>query len=123
MGSRRSARSEGFRFGLVNYGPLDLRTRSVPQRVRLGIVAAPEGVEGIHKWVERIGGGVAAKESRQRNRFPRFPGFGDGNDLPTPLFADSRLHGTVRRRDLDSLFKSSKAPRGTPTRARTPPRR
>lgn len=95
------------RFGLMNYGPLDLRTETAPQRVRLGIVGTPEGVEGIHTWVERIGRGVAAKESRQPNLFPRFPGFGDGTDLPAPLFVDARLHGTVRQRDLDSLFKSS----------------
>ncbi len=88
-------------------GPLDLRTESAPQRVRLGIVGTPEGVEGIHEWVGRIGSGVAAQESRQPNLFPRFPGFGDGNDLPAPLFVDSRLYGTVRQRDLDSLFKSS----------------
>jgi hypothetical protein len=95
------------RFGLMNHGPLDLRTETAPQRVRLGIVGTPEGVEGIHAWVERIGSGVAAKESKQPNLFPRFPGFGDGNDLPAPLFVDPRLHGTVRQRDLDSLFKSS----------------
>ncbi len=95
------------RFGLMNYGPLDLRTETAPQRVRLGIVGTPEGVEGIHKWVERIGGGVAAKESRQPNLFPKFPGFGEGNALPAPLAVDARLHGTVRQRDLDSLFKSS----------------
>jgi hypothetical protein len=95
------------RFGLMNHGPLDLRTETAPQRVRLGIVGTPEGVEGIHKWVERIGGGVAAKESRQPNLFPRFPGFGEGADLPAPLFVDARLHATVRQRDLDSLFNSS----------------
>src|SRR5215208_1768114 len=95
------------RFGLMNHGPLDLRTESAPQRVRLGIIGTPEGVEGIHNWVERIGGGVAAKESRQPNLFPRFSGFGDGADLPAPLFVDTRLHGTVRQRDLDALFKSS----------------
>ena len=61
MESRRSTRSADTRFGLMNYGPLDLRTESAPQRVRLEIVGNPEGVEGIHKWVERIGSGVAAK--------------------------------------------------------------
>lgn len=94
------------RFGLMNYGPLDLRTETAPQRVRLGIVGTPEGVEGIHSWVERIGRGIAAKESKQPNLFPRFPGFGEDSYLSAPLFVDPRLHGTVRQRDLDSLFKS-----------------
>ena len=95
------------RFGLMNHGPLDLRSEAAPQRVRLGIVGTSEGVEGIHAWVERIGRGVAAKESRQSNLFPRFPGFGEGTNLPAPLFVDSRLQGTVKQRELDSLFKST----------------
>ena len=95
------------RFGLMNHGPLDLRNETAPQRVRLGIVGTPEGLEGIHAWVERIGRGVAAKESRQPNLFPRFPGFGEGTNLLAPLFVDSRLHGAVKQRELDSLFKSS----------------
>ena len=95
------------RFGLMNHGPLDLRNETAPQRVRLGIVGTPEGLEGIHAWVERIGRGVAAKESRQPNLFPRFPGFGEGINLLAPLFVDSRLHGAVKQRELDSLFKSS----------------
>ena len=50
---------------------------------------------------------MAAKESRQPNLFPRFPGFGKGTNLPAPLFVDPRLHGTLGQRDLASLFKSS----------------
>lgn len=95
------------RFGLMNHGPLDVRTETAPQRVRVGIVGTPEGVEGIHAWVERIGRGVEAKESKQPNLFPRFPGFGEGGDLPAPLFVDARVQGTIRQRDLDSLFKST----------------
>jgi len=95
------------RFGLMNHGPLDRRSETAPQRVRIGIVGTPEGVEGVHAWLERIGQGIEAKESRQPNLFPRFPGFGEDTNLPASLFVDSRLHGVVRQRELDSLFKSS----------------
>lgn len=95
------------RFGLMNYGPLDRRGELAPRRIRLGIIGNPEGVEGVHAWMERIGRGVEAKESRQPNLFPKFPGFGDDTNLPAPLIVDSRLHGVVKQRELDSLFKSS----------------
>jgi hypothetical protein len=95
------------RFGLMNYGPLDRRGELAPQKVRLGIIGIPEGVEGVHTWMEGIGRGVAAKESKQPNLFPRFPGFGESTNLPAPLVVDSRLHGVVKQRELDSLFKSS----------------
>ena len=95
------------RFGLMNHGPLDVRAETAPQRVRVGIVGTPDGVEGIQAWVEHIGRGVEAKESKQPNLFPRFPGFGEGTDLPAPLSVDARMQGTIRQRDLDSLFKST----------------
>ncbi len=95
------------RFGLMNHGPLDCRSEMAPQRVRTGIVGTSEGVEGVHTWLERIGRGVEAKESRQPNLFPRFPGFGEDTNLSAPLFVDSRLHGVIKQRELDSLFKSS----------------
>lgn len=95
------------RFGLMNHGPLDLRGELAPQRIRLGIVGTPEGVEGVHAWMGRIGRGVGAKESRQPNLFPRFPGFGEDTNLRAPLVVDTQLHGTVKQRELDVLFKSS----------------
>lgn len=95
------------RFGLMNHGPLDRRGELAPQRVRLGIVGTPEGVEGVQTWVERIGHGVEAKDSRQPNLFPRFPGFGEHSNLHAPLAVDSRLHGVIKQRDLAELFKRS----------------
>lgn len=95
------------RFGLMNHGPLDILSEGAPQRIRLGIVGTPDGVAGAQAWLDRIGRGIEAKESRQPNLFPRFPGFGEGTNLPAALFIDSRLHGTVNQRELDSLFKSS----------------
>ena len=94
------------RFGLMNHGPLDRRGELAHQRVRLGIVGTPEGVEGVHAWVERIGGGVEAKDSRQPHLFPRFPGFGEHSNLHAPMAVDTRLHSIVKQRDLDELFKS-----------------
>lgn len=95
------------KFGMMNHGPLDVLNGLAPDKIRLGIVGTAKDVEGVHAWVERIGRGVEAKESRQPNLFPRFPGFGEGSGLGTPLVSDPRLHGVVKQRGLDALFKSS----------------
>lgn len=94
------------RFGMMNHGPLDVLNELAPEKIRLGIVGTAKDVEGVHAWVERIGRGIEAKQSRQPNLFPRFPGFGEGSGIETPLVSDPRLHGVVKQRELDVLFKS-----------------
>ncbi len=95
------------RFGMMNHGPLDALGELVPEKVRLGIVGTAKDVEGVHDWVGRIGRGIEAKESRQPNLFPRFPGFGEDSSLRAPLVSEPRLHGIVKQRELDSLFRSN----------------
>jgi hypothetical protein len=95
------------RFGMMNHGPLDVLNELAPDKIRLGIVGTAKDIEGIHAWVERIGRGVEAKESRQPNLFPRFPGFGEDSSLQAPLVSEPRLHGVVKQRELDNLFRST----------------
>lgn len=95
------------RFGMMNLGPLDVLNDLAPEKVRLGIVGTAKDVEGVHEWVERIGRGIEAKQSRQPNLFPRFPGFGEGSNLKSSLLSDPQLHGTVKQRELDLLFRST----------------
>lgn len=95
------------RFGMMNHGPLDALGELAPEKIRLGIVGTAKDVEGVHAWMEHIGGGIEAKESRQPNLFPRFPGFGEDSSLRAPLVSESRLHGVVKQRELDNLFRST----------------
>lgn len=94
------------RFGLMNYGPLDASSELAPKKIRLGVVGTPETVEGFHGWIERCGGGIEAKASRQPNLFPRFPGFGENTNLPAALLVDPSLQQTVKQREFDKLCKS-----------------
>jgi hypothetical protein len=94
------------RFGMMNYGPLDSLSGLAPEKIWLGIVGTPDAVEGIHNWIERIGRGVEAKESRYPNLFPRFPGYGHDSNLRAPLVSDPRLHGIVKQRSIDALVSS-----------------
>src|SRR5436190_18387193 len=63
------------RFGIMNYGPLDVGSQSAPNRIRIGTVGSPETVEGTVRWLETCRQEIPAKESNQPNLFPRFPGF------------------------------------------------
>lgn len=94
------------KFGMMNHGPLDALSELTPEKIRLGIVGTAKDVEGVHNWVGRIGRGISAKQSRQPNLFPRFPGFGEESNLRAPLVSEPRLHGVVKQRELDALFKS-----------------
>lgn len=95
------------RFGMMNHGSLDALGELAPEKVRLGIVGTAQDVEGVHTWFERIGDGIEAKESRQPNLFPRFPGFGEDSNLRAPLVSEFTLHGIVKQRELDKLFRSN----------------
>ncbi|HEY6448239.1 MAG TPA: hypothetical protein VIY53_17400 [Acidobacteriaceae bacterium] len=61
------------RFGLKDYGPLDLLSTQSPKAIRLGLVGTSEGVEGFSEWIARCRNGIAAKRSRQPYLFPAFP--------------------------------------------------
>lgn len=69
-------RHPDIRFGLTDYGPFDSGMEGAPRRIRLGIVGSAETVEGTARWIERCTEGFPAKESRQPNLFPPFPGTG-----------------------------------------------
>ena len=67
-------RHTDIRFGINDYGPLDLGMESAPKRIKLGIIGSAETVEGAARWIEKCTKGFAAKQSRQPNLFPAFPG-------------------------------------------------
>jgi hypothetical protein len=70
-----SGRHIDIRFGLMQYGPLDLTSDVAPRRIRLGIIGTAAGIEGVCGWFDKCRTEVAKKVSRQPTLFPRFPGF------------------------------------------------
>ena len=61
------------RFGLMDYGPVDFATARTKE-IRLGVVGSSQTVGKLGDWLRRCEGGVPAKNSRQPNLFPSFPG-------------------------------------------------
>jgi hypothetical protein len=61
------------RFGLLDYGPVDFSTERTKE-IRLGAVGSSQTVGKLGDWLRRCEDGIPAKNSRQPNLFPAFPG-------------------------------------------------
>lgn len=96
------------RFGLMNYGPLDINDSLAPKEIRVGIVGTPETVEGVVRWLEACKGEIPAKASNQPNLFPRFPGFRSDNNWHATLVLDPKLQETIPQKEFEKLAASSK---------------
>jgi hypothetical protein len=79
------------RFGLMNYSPLDFDSAAAPKRIRVGIVGNASSIEGLRDWLERCRNEIPAKQSRQPNLFPKFPGFRPDTAFCSELIFDSAL--------------------------------
>jgi len=95
------------RFGMMRYKPFDYKDARAPKEVKLGIVGTNETIEGLTTWLNRCRSGFAAKESRQPNLFPMFPGYGGDTPLPTPLVLSSQTQRSIRSTDFDKINKMS----------------
>jgi len=91
------------RFGLANYGPLDAGADSAPAQIKVGLVGTTQTIEGARTWFERCRSGVAAKESRQPNLFPAFPGFNLETSFRSTLVFDASLEREIREREFVGL--------------------
>jgi hypothetical protein len=61
------------RFGLAEYGPVDFSTERTKE-VSLGVVGSSQTIGKFGDWLRRCEKGIPAKNSRQPNLFPAFPG-------------------------------------------------
>jgi hypothetical protein len=91
------------RFGLMLYGPLDDETATAPKSIRVGIIGNNESIEGLHEWLEKCRCGIPAKESRQPNLFPRFPGFNLDTAFRCELVLDQAFNAEIARTDVEMI--------------------
>lgn len=68
-----SGRHIDVRFGLTDFGPVDFTTDRTKE-IRLGIVGSSHTMGKFRDWLRRCEVGIPAKNSRQPNLFPGFPG-------------------------------------------------
>jgi hypothetical protein len=95
------------RFGLKDYGPLDLLSTQSPKIIRLGLVGTAEGVEGFSGWIAHCRNGIAAKTSRQPHLFPAFPSHDGKTAFHCEFATDGLLSRELGRQQLLKLGQIS----------------
>jgi hypothetical protein len=96
-------RHQDIRFGIMDYGPFDLGMEGAPKRIKLGIAGSAETVEGAARWIERCAIGFAAKDSRQPNLFPPFPGLGSEVTFRCEFGTSDELQCILPQREIARL--------------------
>ncbi|MBF2063658.1 MAG: hypothetical protein IGS39_04390 [Calothrix sp. C42_A2020_038] len=89
----------------MQHKPLDYNSTSVPKEIKLGIIGSSETVDGLNIWLEKCSQGIEAKNSKQVNLFPEFPGWGGEKILPTQISIDSRRNSIISNKDIQKLLK------------------
>ena len=102
-----TSRHIDIRFGLMNYAPLDFESDNAPKRIRVGIVGTSASIEGLRDWLERCRDAIPAKESRQPNLFPKFPGFSLDCGFYSELAFDSALERTLSSTDISEIVSGN----------------
>ncbi len=97
------------RFGIMDYGPLDVGADLAPREIRVGIVGTPATIEGAREWLEKCRNEIPAKESSHPTLFPRFPGFREDVAFRSTLILDSTLERTLSDDVFTELLKGDNA--------------
>lgn len=100
-------RHPDIRFGIMDYGPFDLNAEGAPKRIKIGIVGSTDTVEGTAKWVESCEAGFPAKESRQPNLFPPFPGLRNDETFRCEFVTSSELQRVIPTKEIGRLVAVS----------------
>ena len=91
------------RFGLRDYGPLDVSSSLAPKTIVAGLVGTPETTEGVSQWLLKCQGGIAAKSSKQPRLFPEFPSMDGLTAFRCKVVVDSSRTRSINRSALAQL--------------------
>ncbi len=91
------------KFGIMNYGVLDFAQEQAPRKIHLGLIGVNEDIEKFMEWVEVCKSPIAAKESRKKNLFPRFPGFNTQHGFHSEILTDQNIQGKISSNTFSEL--------------------
>lgn len=93
------------RFGIINYGPLDVNDELAPRRIEVGIAGTQEDVDRTVMWLERCRAPIAAKKSSHPNLAPAFPGFREDAGFYSSLYLSDELTRILPAREFEAMKK------------------
>ena len=101
------------RFGITDYGPLDVESRLAPRLINLGIVGSCQSVEQVRDWFDRCRDEIPAKSSKgdpgkpnkQPNLFTRFPGFNTETAFRSTLVMQEALCRAIPESHIVEIAK------------------
>lgn len=97
------------RFGLMNYGPLDVREDLAPTQIEVGIAGTRDDIQRTVEWLERCRSEIAPQKSSHPNLAPGFPGFRPDTGFYSTLLLDQTLQREIPVREFESLKEKNDA--------------
>lgn len=94
------------RFGIMEHGPADVEAARAPKSINVGIIGTPANIEGLGLWLEKCRAEIPAKESRQTNLFPHFPGFNEDTAFRSALVLDSTFDREIPAREVEQISRA-----------------
>jgi hypothetical protein len=91
------------RYGISNFGPLDLDTANAPRQLNLGVIGTPESCESTIAWLERCASGIEAKSSSHPRLFTRFPPLSASSGFCSELVMDSSMTRHISKRQIEDI--------------------
>jgi hypothetical protein len=92
------------RYGISQYGPLDVGDVKAPSQLRVGVIGTEATIAAVRDWLDRCKGGIHRKNSRLANLFPEFPGFTDCTSFRSCLVFHERWCSPIRQREIDAVL-------------------
>ncbi|HET9132629.1 MAG TPA: hypothetical protein VFO86_16870, partial [Terriglobia bacterium] len=93
------------RYGIMNFGPYDIREQRRPTGIKLGIVGTATDIAGATRWIQRCSGTIAGKDSFKQNLFAPFPGFSKDTPFQCDCVLAGSLTSEIRGGDITELEK------------------
>ncbi len=95
------------RFGISQFGPLDLGDTRAPTQLRVGLVGTDITIDAMMSWLERCKSGIERKDSKLTNLFPAFPGFSEDVSFRAALVFNDRWCSSIRQHEIDAVLAHS----------------
>ena len=95
------------RFGIAEYGPLDYSDPRAPKKMLAALVGTARTTEGVREWLAKCRDGIAAKDSKQPNLFPCFPGCNADSGLRTVVEVPDDMVRNVSWRELKKVINGN----------------